>query len=136
MESYLDSGRDKIRGIGRGLGELWRGLVLGVNYVWSDTKRNRKNVFIGVFTLVLVLSSVCLLQNAIQKSPVIFQKVAENESGEFDLLLTPRVNSETGDIDSTSDDPYDIGDTDDQVISSSTARVWVNETDVRSKLSA
>ena len=110
---------------------------MSIQYIWADAKKNKKNVFIGVFTIVLVLSCVCLLQNAIAKSPIIFLKIAENQSGEFDLLLTPRVSSYAS-SDDTSDDPYasnnsedfDVGDS----ISSSSTQLWLNETEIREKL--
>ena len=65
-------------------------LVLGFKYVISDIKRNKKNTLIGIFTIFLVLTFVCLLFHGIQRTPIIFLKVAENEVGEFDLLLTPK----------------------------------------------
>ena len=89
MQLHVDISK-QVRDVKDTVRQLWSGLLLGGQYVWSDARRSRKNVAIGVFTVVLVLSCVCLLQSAIARSPIIFIKVAENEVGEFDLLLTPK----------------------------------------------
>jgi len=48
-------------------------------------------VAIGIFTVVLVVCFVALLQNTIARSPVVFMKLAENNVGEYDLVLSPRL---------------------------------------------
>ena len=64
-------------------------------YVWADSLRNPRNAFVGVPTLVLVLSFVCLLDNGIEHSPIIFVKLAENQVGEYDLVrVGPGVRKE------------------------------------------
>jgi len=72
---------------------LWEGLrlaslVVAVKYVFSDSKKNRRAWFIGFFTVFLVVTFTTILQNAIAKSPIIFMKLAEDQVGEYDLLLT------------------------------------------------
>ena len=121
---------------------LWGGMVLGAAYVWADAKRSRKNVAIGVFTVLLVVSCVCLLQSAIAKSPIIFIKVAENQVGEFDVLFTPKADvvdraQITDDSpESSDDDPYSFssdGDPSNQDFSGS--EFYVNQTDIARRLS-
>jgi hypothetical protein len=62
------------------------GFVSGARYVIADSKRNKKNTLVGISTIFLVLSFVCLLQNGILHSPVIFLKLGENQVGEYDLV--------------------------------------------------
>lgn len=117
---------------------LWTGFLLSIKYVWTDVKRSKKNALIGVFTIVLVLTCVCLLQNAIEKSPMIFMKIAENEVGEFDLILTPKASDST-DVPEGSDDPYSLLDyTDTYYESTSTTTssiiLGVNQTDIQQRI--
>ena len=95
---------------------LYAGLQLGTKYVWEDAKRSKKNTFIGIFTILLVLSFIGLLNNMIHQSPIIFLKIAENEVGEFDLILTPKVGTATETIDS--DDVPEVDAEEDSLLSS------------------
>jgi hypothetical protein len=92
--------------------------MVSFEYVHTDTRRHKKGFLIGLLTVVLVvwfiayvlaefararvihpsfalfpafLQSASLLQNAIDKSPIIFLKLAENTAGETDIVIsTPR----------------------------------------------
>lgn len=63
--------------------------IVAVKYVITDTKRHKRAWWIGFFTVFLVVAFVSLLQNAIDRSPLIFLKLGEDQVGEYDLLLTP-----------------------------------------------
>eukprot|EP01114_Cavostelium_apophysatum_P002845 TRINITY_DN1253_c0_g3_i1.p1 TRINITY_DN1253_c0_g3~~TRINITY_DN1253_c0_g3_i1.p1 ORF type:complete len:1241 (+),score=361.47 TRINITY_DN1253_c0_g3_i1:25-3723(+) len=65
---------------------------LAVKYVVTDSKRHRRAWMIGFFTVFLVVVFTSLLQNAIDKSPIVFLKLSEDQVGEYDLLLTPKVD--------------------------------------------
>eukprot|EP01104_Vermistella_antarctica_P011774 TRINITY_DN3326_c1_g2_i1.p1 TRINITY_DN3326_c1_g2~~TRINITY_DN3326_c1_g2_i1.p1 ORF type:complete len:1301 (+),score=387.68 TRINITY_DN3326_c1_g2_i1:217-4119(+) len=67
----------------------WSGFLLGYKYVLNDLRRNKRNFLVGVSTILIVVCFVSLLNNAIQHSPVVFLKLAENQVGEFDLLMLP-----------------------------------------------
>ncbi|CEM34393.1 unnamed protein product [Vitrella brassicaformis CCMP3155] len=68
----------------------WSGnLKITVTYALSQLGRNLRPCRIGVATVFLVVFFTALLQNAIQLSPIIFLKLAENDLGETDLLYTP-----------------------------------------------
>jgi len=66
-------------------------LLVAINYVWTDTKKNKKSFLIGCFAVTLVVFATTLLQNTVQNSPMIFLKVAENTLGEYDMTLWPSV---------------------------------------------
>jgi len=68
----------------------WLGsLVLSVKYVFKDVLRRQRSFFVGVATVFIVVFFVSFLQNAIQKSPIVFFKLSEDSVGSGDLLLTP-----------------------------------------------
>lgn len=118
---------------------LWSGFLLGVKYVWTDARRSKKNTMIGIFTIVLVLACVCVLQNAIAKSPMIFMKIAENEVGEFDLILTPKINNAAEDVQAGSDDPYQLSDYSNSYFEDTSSTLSptifaVNQTDIQQRI--
>jgi hypothetical protein len=65
--------------------DLW----VSVRYVTSDTQRNKRNFFIAVITIIIVVTSVVSLATAISKASLVFIKLAENSMGEYDLVMTP-----------------------------------------------
>ena len=67
---------------------LWIGQKLALQYLFADTRRDQKGVLIGIFTVVLVVMLVALLENNVARSPIIFWRIAETTVGENDLLLT------------------------------------------------
>eukprot|EP00742_Colponemidia_sp_Colp-10_P003305 GILJ01003519.1.p1 GENE.GILJ01003519.1~~GILJ01003519.1.p1 ORF type:complete len:1186 (-),score=204.90 GILJ01003519.1:249-3806(-) len=68
---------------------IWPGLRLAVNYVIADTKKRVRSFRIGVLTVFLVVLFVSLLQSAVQLSPIMFLRLAEQTVSETDLMLTP-----------------------------------------------
>lgn len=73
-------------------GATLAGFALGFKYVTADFKRNKRNVAVGITTIALSVTFVCLLKNAIEHSPVVFLRLAETKIGEYDILLNPRMN--------------------------------------------
>jgi len=74
---------------------VWGNFVTAVKYVWADTKKNTKSFYIGCFTVTLVVFSLCLLQNSIDNAPIIFLKLAEDNVGEYDLVMVPNPQAGT-----------------------------------------
>ena len=60
-----------------------------VNYVLSDNANNKRSFLIGSLTVFLVVMFMSLVQNALTKTGLIFLKLAEDQTGAFDLLLLP-----------------------------------------------
>ena len=71
------------------LSSLWAAQLMSVTYLHAETKRNYRGFVVGLFTVLLVVAVIALIQNNTLKSPIIFFKVAENSVGETDLVLTP-----------------------------------------------
>jgi len=69
-------------------------LKVAFRYVLAETAKDKKNFIVGVITVFIVVFSISLLENTIENSPVLFLKLAEDNIGEVDLILTPnfRVN--------------------------------------------
>lgn len=70
------------------LRELWIGQQLAVQYLLADTRREKRGLLIGTFTVLLVVMLVSLLENNVQRSPLVFWRIAETSVGEGDLMLT------------------------------------------------
>jgi len=68
-------------------------LTLAAKYVLTDTKKHKSAWIIGFFTVFIVVFFTSLLQNSIDKSPIIFLKLSEDQVGEYDLLLSPSPTS-------------------------------------------
>lgn len=64
-------------------------LQLAFNYVKAGTRRDPRGLCVGIITVALVVGFSALLQSTIQRAPVIFMKLAEDQTGEADLLLLP-----------------------------------------------
>jgi hypothetical protein len=69
---------------------VWAQFVLVLRYVLADMRRNKRNMAIGISTVMIVVAFVALLQNAVVRSPIVFTKLSENQVGEYDLLMSPR----------------------------------------------
>eukprot|EP00727_Mastigamoeba_balamuthi_P011155 m51a1_g6662 hypothetical protein (1014) ;mRNA; r:166914-171319 len=63
---------------------------VATRYVLRNTLRDFRGCAIGLTTVLLVVVFVSLLQNVIQKSPIIFFKLSENTVGEIDVQLAPK----------------------------------------------
>ena len=58
-------------------------------YLLTDIKKKPRSFKIGVFSIFLVVGFVALMQSVIQLSSVVFLKIAEGQTGDADLILTP-----------------------------------------------
>lgn len=67
---------------------VYADLTTAVRYVVADAKKHKKGFIIGIATVFIVVMFVSLLQNVIQKSPIVFLKLSEDEVGEFDMVMT------------------------------------------------
>eukprot|EP01087_Luapelamoeba_hula_P011389 TRINITY_DN3089_c0_g1_i1.p1 TRINITY_DN3089_c0_g1~~TRINITY_DN3089_c0_g1_i1.p1 ORF type:complete len:1336 (+),score=202.48 TRINITY_DN3089_c0_g1_i1:44-4051(+) len=65
--------------------ETW----VSLRYVTADSKRNKRNFFVAVVTIVIVVTFVVSLSTSITKSSLVFIKLAENTVGEYDVVMTP-----------------------------------------------
>lgn len=64
-------------------------LNVAARYVAKNTVRDKRGFAIGLATVLVLVTFVCLLENSIKKSPVIFMRLSENSVGEYDLVLSP-----------------------------------------------
>ncbi|ORZ31776.1 FtsX-like permease family-domain-containing protein [Catenaria anguillulae PL171] len=69
--------------------ERWGSLQLIVRYVAANMDRNYRSFVIGLSTVLLVVSFLALVQNALVRSGIVFVKLSEDTVGQYDLLLTP-----------------------------------------------
>ncbi len=56
--------------------------------VHVNSLRNKRGTLIGVSTIFIVVFFIAVLQNILLKSPLIFLRLAESQSGEMDILMT------------------------------------------------
>jgi ABC-type antimicrobial peptide transport system permease subunit len=70
-------------------------LNVAFRYVLAETVKNKRNFFVGVITVFIVVFSISLLQNTVVNSPVLFLKLSEDTVGEFDLVMTPKSTAES-----------------------------------------
>lgn len=81
----------------RGRVEKWKEMgvklmgstVMSVDYVDADTRRNKRSFIVGVTTVFLVVVYLVILATMVSRSSILFLKLAENNVGELDLVLTP-----------------------------------------------
>ncbi|KAN0044893.1 hypothetical protein ACTA71_006419 [Dictyostelium dimigraforme] len=66
---------------------LYGDIRVAVKYVHNNSKKNRKSLLLGLFTVFLVVLFISFLQNLIQSSPIVFLKLSEDQAGELDLVL-------------------------------------------------
>eukprot|EP00026_Physarum_polycephalum_P001035 Phypoly_transcript_01036.p1 GENE.Phypoly_transcript_01036~~Phypoly_transcript_01036.p1 ORF type:complete len:1168 (+),score=174.37 Phypoly_transcript_01036:78-3581(+) len=71
---------------------IYADFATAIRYVITDAKRHKKGFIIGIATVFIVVMFVSLLQNVIQKSPIVFLKLSEDEVGEFDMVMTSPTN--------------------------------------------
>jgi len=60
-----------------------------LRYLFADLKKKQRAFRIGFITILLVVTFVTALESGIQSVPLVFLKLAENEVGETDLIMTP-----------------------------------------------
>lgn len=58
-----------------------------VQYLRSDILRKARSFRIGVFTIFLIVSFVTVLKGVVDAAPVVFLKLAQDGSGNFDFQL-------------------------------------------------
>eukprot|EP01132_Coremiostelium_polycephalum_P005002 gene5002-6228_t len=68
---------------------------IAFSYVHKNSKRNKKNALVGMICIFLVVFFISFFQNLIQISPIVVMKMAENQVGEADLILTPKLSDST-----------------------------------------
>ena len=80
-----------------------------LNYVQSDIKKKQRSFKIGVFTIFLVVTFIVMLKSVVDKIGVAFLKVAQDQGGIFDIMMTSGSDgySVAGDIDLYNSDPFD-----------------------------
>ena len=74
---------------------LWGDATTAIKYLYEVTKREKRNFLVGVFTVALVVFFVTLLRNNVERSPLIFWRLAELSAGETDALITADGNAGT-----------------------------------------
>lgn len=64
-------------------------LQLLVEYLTADLQKRQRSFRIGVFSIFIVVAFLSTLLSAVMLSSVIYLKVAEDQAGEGDIILTP-----------------------------------------------
>jgi hypothetical protein len=83
-------GSSKKRGKLRETAKQMKGdLETAARYVVTDIRRHKLNFCIGAFTVFLVVMFTTVLRAAIARAPIVFMKLAEDEVGEMDVVITP-----------------------------------------------
>ena len=62
-------------------------------YLFADLKKKQRSFRIGLITVMLVTACITIFTSGLVISPLIFMKLAENDVGEADVVLTPAVGS-------------------------------------------
>jgi hypothetical protein len=79
LPSFLSSPVLYVSALSGWLLSEWRVLVsaqwMALSYLYAETKRNYRGFLIGLFTVLLVVTVIALIQNNTLKSPIIFFKV-------------------------------------------------------------
>lgn len=64
-------------------------LSMLVEYLTADLQKRQRSFRIGVFSIFIVVAFLSTLLSAVMMSGVIYLKVAENQAGEADIILSP-----------------------------------------------
>jgi hypothetical protein len=64
-------------------------LSMLVEYLTADLQKRQRSFRIGVFSIFIVVAFLSTLLSAVMLSSVIYLKVAENTTGEADIILSP-----------------------------------------------
>jgi hypothetical protein len=72
-----------------GLKQYISNFTLIVGYLKSDIVKKQRSFKIGLLSIFLVVLFVCLLLNVTYISPIIFIRLAEQQSGETDIIAIP-----------------------------------------------
>lgn len=69
-----------------------KNILVVLNYLKSDLSKKKRSFLIGFISIFLVVFFICVLMNTIENSPVIFLRLCEDQSGETDVILIPRID--------------------------------------------
>jgi hypothetical protein len=87
------------------LKEIVGALSILLNYIITDIDKRPRTFKIGVFSVFLVVTFLVVLQSALHMTPVVFLRLAENQSGQYDFTLQPVAAVNDTRLDSTNADP-------------------------------
>ncbi|RKP17956.1 hypothetical protein ROZALSC1DRAFT_30291 [Rozella allomycis CSF55] len=68
---------------------FWAKWKLPFNYAASSNRKDKSSFSIGFVTVLLVVTFLTLLQNALSNTSIIFLHIAEQTVGQIDMLMTP-----------------------------------------------
>ncbi len=69
--------------------EIVGALSILLNYIITDIDKRPRTFKIGVFSVFLVVTFLVVLQSALHMTPIVFLRLAENQSGQYDFTLQP-----------------------------------------------
>lgn len=84
--------------------EISGALSILLNYIVTDIDKRPRIFKIGVFSVFLVVTFLVVLQSALHMTPIVFLRLAENQSGQYDLTLAPVAAANDTRLDSSNDD--------------------------------
>lgn len=77
-------------------------LSILLTYLWADLRKRQRSFRIGVFSIFLVVMFLSLMLSGVLMTGVIFLKLAEQQTDEADLVITPiSAQNDTRSLDST-----------------------------------
>jgi hypothetical protein len=94
------------------LKEFMGTLVTLVNYITTDIEKRPRSFKIGVFSIFLVVTFLVVLQSALELTPLVFLKMAQDKTGQYDFTILPisaendtRLSSDSQDSNSNTSTP-------------------------------
>jgi len=69
--------------------------LFSFRYVTADIRKRLFSFGIGLTTIIIVVFVVSLLYNSVQKAPVIFLKLSEDQAGDQDVLFTAQFTNQS-----------------------------------------
>ncbi|KAL0483814.1 hypothetical protein AKO1_014032 [Acrasis kona] len=69
--------------------------MFSFRYVTADIRKRLLSFGVGLTTIIIVVSVVSLLYNSVQKAPIIFLKLSEDQAGDQDLLFTAKLTNQS-----------------------------------------
>lgn len=78
-----------------GVDRTWLGNAqLAVQYVAANSRRAPRSLLVGIATVALVVGFAAMLQSIVQRSPLVFMRLQEDQSGDADMVLTPETSAD------------------------------------------
>uniref|UniRef100_A0A6T6YUC0 ABC3 transporter permease C-terminal domain-containing protein n=1 Tax=Bicosoecida sp. CB-2014 TaxID=1486930 RepID=A0A6T6YUC0_9STRA len=74
---------------------FWGNTQLALQYVGANTRRAPRSLVVGIATVALVVGFAALLQSVVQRSPLIFMRLQEDQTGDADMVLTPETSADS-----------------------------------------